>query len=277
MDTAKPKRRRHKNAKPKKNEEQLDYYEILEVDPEASRMRIREAYIRLKNTYASSSQALYSLMTEEEARSYSLQIDEAYRILNDDLLRKEYDDKMVSQERFQYYSHEKGMEKDPFLSGEELVAKIGDHLLNAGNEELGQQIQELGFQGHSGDALQIKERRMAAKPKNSVKRMATLACDEDMVQQANEIIAAGDPGDGALLKEIRELMEVSRDELQQMTKISPEYVIAIENNAFHKLPSLVYVKGFLKSYLQYLGLQDKKKLVKGFTERFENWQREQGT
>ena len=276
MDTAKQKRRRQKNSKQKRKEEQVDYYEILEVDPEASRMRIREAYIRLKNTYASSSQALYSLMTEEEARSYSIQIDEAYRVLNDDLLRREYDDKMIAQERFQYANQEKSLEGDPFVGGEVLVSKIGDHLLNAGSEGIGQQIQDLGFQGTSGDVLQIKERRMATKPKNSVKRMANLACDEELLQQAEELIEAGDAGDGAILKEIRELMEVSRDELQQMTKISPEYVIAIENNAFHKLPSLVYVKGFLKSYLQYLGLQDKKKLVKGFTERFENWQRGQG-
>ena len=67
-------------------------YELLDIPTQATRLQIRESYIRLRSTYASGSQALYSLVSDEEARQTLESIEEAYRILDDDHLRKEYDD-----------------------------------------------------------------------------------------------------------------------------------------------------------------------------------------
>ena len=44
------------------------FYEILEIGSDASKLQIREAFIRLKNTYSHGNQALYSLISEQDAR-----------------------------------------------------------------------------------------------------------------------------------------------------------------------------------------------------------------
>src|SRR5262245_46301802 len=78
----------------KQGKKQTDFYEILNVSPTSSKTQIREAYIRLKNTFASHSQALYSLMSEEESQEMMTQIEEAFNVLKDDMRRKQYDMEM---------------------------------------------------------------------------------------------------------------------------------------------------------------------------------------
>jgi DnaJ-class molecular chaperone len=67
------------------------FYELLDVPTNAARLQIREAYIRIKHTYASGSQALYSLVSDDEAQQMMDRAEEAYRVLDDEMLRKEYD------------------------------------------------------------------------------------------------------------------------------------------------------------------------------------------
>ena len=56
-----------------------------------------------------------------------------------------------------------------------------------------------------------------------------------------ELLAQADLGDGATFNHIRELLDVSEDEMQERTKILLEYVRAIENNAFAKPGARVIV------------------------------------
>ncbi|MFB3886135.1 MAG: helix-turn-helix domain-containing protein [Thermodesulfobacteriota bacterium] len=72
------------------------YYEILEVSPAATMKEIQMAYDHAKETFHSDSLAIYSLFSEEEIREIRAAIEEAYRVLADEALRKRYD-----QSRFQ--------------------------------------------------------------------------------------------------------------------------------------------------------------------------------
>jgi flagellar biosynthesis protein FlhG len=63
---------------------------------------------------------------------------------------------------------------------------------------------------------------------------------------------------GKTLKQVRERMGVELQTVSKETKISVKILESIEEEAFEKLPALVYLKGFLKSYAQSLGLDPQK-------------------
>ncbi len=71
--------------------EELDYYETLEISRGASLEDIDKAHELLRDTYASESLALHSLFSEGDASIMRDRIDEAYRVLSDFELRREYD------------------------------------------------------------------------------------------------------------------------------------------------------------------------------------------
>lgn len=53
---------------------------------------------------------------------------------------------------------------------------------------------------------------------------------------------------GSYLRQARESIGLSLDQLQDKTKIQKSFLIAIENGEFHKLPSPFYVRTYLRSY-----------------------------
>jgi curved DNA-binding protein CbpA len=67
------------------------YYEILEVNPTATPKEIQKAYEHAKETFHTDSLAVYSLFTDREIEQILVAIEEAYRVLMDEALRKSYD------------------------------------------------------------------------------------------------------------------------------------------------------------------------------------------
>ena len=59
---------------------------------------------------------------------------------------------------------------------------------------------------------------------------------------------------GNSLREARQRRELDFPELEQGTKIRAKYLRALEDEQFDQLPSATYVKGFLRTYATYLGL-----------------------
>jgi cytoskeleton protein RodZ len=64
----------------------------------------------------------------------------------------------------------------------------------------------------------------------------------------------GKPGVGAYLRSVRESRGLQLDDAAKITKISKNYLSAIEEDDFAKLPSPAYIKGFLRLYASYLSL-----------------------
>jgi hypothetical protein len=60
---------------------------------------------------------------------------------------------------------------------------------------------------------------------------------------------------GSSLREARLRQHLDFPEAEQATKIRAKYLRALEDEQFDQLPSQTYVKGFLRSYAQYLGLE----------------------
>ena len=65
---------------------------------------------------------------------------------------------------------------------------------------------------------------------------------------------------GIFLKKSREERHVELDDIAEATRIRRYYLEAIENDEWEKLPSKVFIKGFLKSYAEFLGL-DKEAVI----------------
>lgn len=61
---------------------------------------------------------------------------------------------------------------------------------------------------------------------------------------------------GQLLKSTRESSNISLDEVAFQTKIPLRYLTALENNQFSMFPSQVQVKGFLRLYGSFLGINE---------------------
>ena len=68
-----------------------NYYDLLELVPDASPQEIRSAYLRAKNAYRKDSVALYTLISEEETEVLLRKIEEAYQILSSPERRRDYD------------------------------------------------------------------------------------------------------------------------------------------------------------------------------------------
>jgi cytoskeletal protein RodZ len=59
---------------------------------------------------------------------------------------------------------------------------------------------------------------------------------------------------GAILKRCREYHELSLEEAEESTKIGANYLQALEEDQISQFASLAYLKGFLRIYATYLGL-----------------------
>ena len=113
--------------------EEQAYYEILEVNPTATVKEIQMAYEHAKETFHSDSLAIYSLFSEEEINEIQAAIEEAYRILMDEALRKQYDQshyQMPGGQKWEKPSEVKGIswEKNSSLPFTDLSIDAGEEI-----------------------------------------------------------------------------------------------------------------------------------------------------
>jgi flagellar biosynthesis protein FlhG len=71
--------------------DELDHYDVLEVEPDAAADEIERAYRVLYAAYESDSLATYSMFGADEAEGLRNRIQEAYRVLSDPETRRSYD------------------------------------------------------------------------------------------------------------------------------------------------------------------------------------------
>jgi DnaJ-class molecular chaperone len=113
--------------------EEQTYYEILEIAPDATTREIQQAYERAKETFHHDSVAVYSLFSEPEVKRIQEAVEEAYRVLMDDTLRRQYDQthqiplslKWPQSERLPETT-EPPMEKKTYLPFSEISIDVGE-------------------------------------------------------------------------------------------------------------------------------------------------------
>ncbi|MFP5520214.1 MAG: helix-turn-helix domain-containing protein [Bdellovibrionia bacterium] len=73
-----------------------NYYEVLEVQPNAPQHAVTTAYERAKRTYSGENPAIYTIFSEAEARELLTMIEEAYSVLGNKALRMIYDQRIAN-------------------------------------------------------------------------------------------------------------------------------------------------------------------------------------
>jgi len=255
-------------------EQELNYYEILEVAIDASRLQIREAYIRLRSAFSSSSQVLYSLVSDEDAKKSMEGLEEAYRVLDDDTLRRDYDLRIFGPDFFRSSENQSGFGNDArqpswprFHSRSPYGAAAGRSV----SQDRQNALDDL-WSGSSRSETRGGGNLQAAGESAKTKRFSSKAFDESTRDKVKNFVEKASCCDGAFFIGLRELIGATQEEIQDKTKISLQYIKAIENDEFRCLPSIVYVKGFLKCYLQYLGLEyESSRIIDAYTETYQNW------
>lgn len=225
-----------------------DYYDVLGIPANASDIMVREAYLRLKSTYSPNSAAMYSLVDDAEAQQMLRLIEEAYQTLNEDSRRREYD-------------------KSIGITSADTIKS--PHMRH-------DQVSPLGSNDASksgGPALPLdpysKRDQKQFRPLSSFKVKGFDS--ESLKEKYQAIIDAHPEMSGAMLKELREAAGMSYDEMQEKTKVSRQYLSALEVEAFDQLPQVVYVKGFLRGILNCLGLPNNSRIVDGYSVRLALW------
>ena len=179
--------------------EEQTYYEILEVSPNATTREIQKAYEHAKETFHADSIAVYSLFSEEDVKRIRTVIEEAYRVLIDETLRRQYDESHSEAIANQKWERPPDVEEGP-------REKKAPSLI----------FTELSADTRGGEYR------------------------------------------GRGLQAIREKMGVDLKTISLETKISTRVLQWMEEEVVEKLPAQVYLKGFLKAYALYLGLDPQK-------------------
>ncbi|MBW1898887.1 MAG: helix-turn-helix domain-containing protein [Deltaproteobacteria bacterium] len=205
------------------NSEKLNYYELLEVPVDASFFEIRHAYRDALSIYDEDSLSTYSLFPDEERAGLLKRIEDAFNVLIDETKRFEYDEQLV---------------KSGKLKPSERLTRYQDKSIPI-------------FRTGSSAEKNIFFKKVQEKVKES-----------DIKSLAEEIIAKALIS-GQDLKKLRKAIGIELEEIFEVARISISMLKAIENNKFHDLPSLVYLKNFLKSYAEILHL-DSEKVVDGY-------------
>ena len=73
---------------------------------------------------------------------------------------------------------------------------------------------------------------------------------------------------GAFLKREREKRNISLDDISAVSKINIKLLAHLEDDNYDQLPNPIFVKGYLKAYANYIGL-DNKEVMSRFDEMFQ--------
>ncbi len=226
----------------------MNYYEILEVSENATRKEIVVAYQRAKSVYSKDSMALYSLYSDEESGDMAHLIEEAYQVL-------------INPQRRELYNREHNIS-----SHRSVVNIIFDKPGEIGRSF----IETPSFSDAQNSCENPKINKVAFKAYVSVSRneLGSKAPNykEDESFEAN--IREEEEFSGKFLMETRKYRNINLDYMSSVTKIAIYHLEAIEREDYKSLPARVYIRGFIKSYAQALGI-DWKKVVSAYIQRYD--------
>lgn len=187
---------------------QQNYYDLLSVSPQASFEEVQSAYDEAVSTYSSDSIPTYSLFTQEEREQILARLVDAYKILTNSQLRKEYNQVLMEK-------GELAPQEIRFSSLEKTAVPKGK-LKDVSVESLIQEERSENLNQAFDSTLDLFNGYTSVTGKN--------------------------------IKMVRLAREMTLEEVYRKTNIPKQTLEDIEEEHFEKLPALVYLKGFLKAY-----------------------------
>jgi len=257
------------------------YYDILEVGPDASFSEIKTAYYRIKSTYSKDSPALYSIFDENESRELLSKVEIAYLVLSNAEKRREYDkthgfigaqditpvvapvqDKAAAPRSGKITAGPapttRPQKYTPPTAGADFQPQAIVSTPPLSEPQRGTDAYNSTVAPH----IPIKENVLSVIRRHSV--VKPYAPNPEIDQQ----IETETEFTGAFLKKVREYKNVLIEELSDFTKISKNYLTAIEGEDYPRLPARVFLRGFLSQIAKALKL-DADKMIAGYMKRYD--------
>ncbi|MGA2782214.1 MAG: helix-turn-helix domain-containing protein [Smithella sp.] len=198
-----------------KNFAQLNYYEMLDVKPDATALEIRSAYNSALQMYQSDSLVSYSFFSPEERKEILALLEKAYFVLINEKERDLYDNELIRLGIIDSTERNPAVKKPV-------------------------SIFDINRQSDVSGILKTHNAELKAKVSQN--------------QRIGEILSQQKIS-GTDLKAIRSELGVTIENIHQETKIRIDYLNCIEENNIEKLPAAVFLKGFIKAYLKCLYIE----------------------
>jgi hypothetical protein len=198
-----------------KDFDHLNYYEMLDIKPDAAALEIRSAYNSALQMYQSDSLVSYSFFSPKERKEILALLEKAYFTLINENERDLYDSELIRSGILN------ATERNPAVKKPVSIFDIN------------------------------RQRDASCMPKT---HHAELKAKVSQNLRIGEILSRHEIS-GTDLKAIRNELGVTIEYIHQETKIRIDYLNGIEGNNIEKLPPAVFLKGFIKAYLKCLYIE----------------------
>ncbi len=234
----------------------LNFYELLEVSPDASTQDIHRAYDRARKVYEPNSIALYSLLSPEETDKIRQRLDEAYRTLIYDETRREYDRNL----RMRHELPEPPPPKpkyQPRPAPQQTPPPPRDI------------VPPLPVGIPASPAITVPP---TAAPAAALIPAAQAAPEPAQARPPQQETLQPPPAmtefTGAVIRILREQKNLTLQGVADATKVSARHLQHIEEEAFAKLPPRPYLRGFLGLFAKALGFEPDR-IVNDYMKRYD--------
>jgi curved DNA-binding protein CbpA len=208
-----------------------NYYELLDISPQASTQEVRWAYDQAMSIYSAGSIPTYSLLSEKERELILSRLVDAYKTLTNGHLRAEYNQLLLE-------------------SGELFPEDLGLSSLRQSATI-------------NGKLREVKVESLLTGEKTPEGPILSAENSFDLIDIDSTV-------SGKDIQALRIAREISIEDINRKTNIPKKTLEDIEEERFEELPALVYLKGFLKAYARILNV-DESQMVDGYVKRFLEW------
>jgi len=238
---------------------EADYYELLEVRPDAVPAEIEEAYKRQMELLTGDSLATYGLFVADDLVHFRQRVEEAHRVLSDPSRRHAYD----TASGYAPEPAEAAAAPEPLMARE----------AGAGREASAPPLAVAGSPPE-GDAPPPAAEAEAAPPAHEPRgvpeerSLPPFGPPAPTAPRGPEAAAPGDTGvpqeaeaggecfDGPAMRAVRERKHITLSSISTRTRIAEYYLEDIEGERFEALPPPIYLRSYVRQYAAAIGVDE---------------------
>ncbi|MBN2134973.1 MAG: helix-turn-helix domain-containing protein [Acidobacteria bacterium] len=211
-----------------------NYYDILNIKPDATKTEVVESYQRLKKIFSEESNSIYGLFSPHMLSEKIQEIELAYQILSEGTKREKYDEELQSKEIVPITDIEGVIPIKTYKKIEEEVDEKRHTVTIAPDEKTDDK----------------------PKPEKIEGPLPNLDDEE--------------PFRGKTIEKLRKHKNITLDQISQETKIKVQILLAIENEEFDLLPAKPYLRGFLTHISRIIGIKPER-LIRDYIFLYDKW------
>ena len=232
----------------------MNYYQVLEVRPDATTEEIAAAYERVRGDAAADSLIMYTMLDDDSEANRLTELDEAYATLVDPDRRRNYD-RQIGVVALQYPPVTVTQAPATSWSVVNSAAMPGAAAISAPAEPVPSLPSPPPTVPPSPPAALFGARSRTGLAVRRPSPPAPVAAIHRHIEISRDIPIGQDTEfSGPFLRRLRESAGISADEVAEISKIRKHYIEALESHDFDTLPAEVYVRGFVTEYSRVLGL-----------------------